>query len=309
VTGESTLAVASTKNWSWTNEYNLQLPAAVRRDSFPDISHGEYLLLEADHDGVTVAVFGKVDLVDTGHLEDGEVGIGINLRYALGVDVGDDVRVREADHPETGLRRLGARVDEWLGRRPVLCRVRKGVLPDIGFDICRLSESAMDDIGVSPGDRVVVESKNERVSLKAFPLREDVSDRKGVQTDMRPDRYPEPVEALGLDRLAGTEVDLPAIYLDAERRQQLQLGEQTNADGGTPLDAGICQPVKVFRDPRSAFLRSLNGISISVIVGLLATVVFFEPWLTPLGMLAIIGVGLFFVVFSVVYQVRWTVFK
>ena len=87
------LTVRATRNWAWTRAYNLQLSTETRDQYFPDVSHGDHLLLEAEHDGVTFEMFGKVDQEGVTHLDPGEVGIGLNLRYALGVSPGDLVRI------------------------------------------------------------------------------------------------------------------------------------------------------------------------------------------------------------------------
>lgn len=296
------LTVQSTRNWSWTRAYNLQLPAETRAEYFPDVDHGESLLVRAEHDGVACSIFAKVDLEDIEHLEPGEVGIGLNLRYALGVATGETVRVSDESPPD---HRTG-RIDDVLGRRPVLCRVRKGVHPDVGFDVCRISESTMDALGIAPGDHVVVESTRASMSLKALPAREEISDRKRKQTAQNPDRYPDPVDALELEGLAGTRIDIPDIYLDSERREELGLGVQTNASAPSPLASGVCQPVKVSRNATSVYARSLNEVTVPVIVGLFATIFVFEPWLGPVGNVAIIGLGLLFVLLSISYHVRKT---
>lgn len=296
------LTVTSTRNWTWTREYNVQLSRESRDEYFPDTSHGDFLLLEARHDGVTFAVFGKVDLVGTGHLGPSEVGIGNNLRHALGVDLGEEVDVSDRTPPRDWRRR----VDQLLGKRPVLCRVRTAVHPDIGFDVCRVSEATMDSLGVAPGDHVVIESTRGLRSLKALPLREEVADRKRRETRQNPERYPDPATVLGLERFDGTDVDLPEIYLDAERRSDLELPAQTEADGPPLLATGACQPVKVSRNSTSVYVRSLNEVTVPVIVGLLATVFVFEPWLSLADRVAIIGLGIVFILLSITYRVRKT---
>lgn len=296
------LTVRTTRNWAWTRAYNLQLSSETRDEHFPDVSHGEYLLLEAEHDGVTFGMFGKVDLEEVTHLEPGEVGIGLNLRYALGVGTGETVYVSDEQPPAHRTQRI----DRLLGKRPVLCRVRKGVHPDIGFDVCRISETTMDALGITPGDHVVVESTEETMSLKALPLREEVTDRKRRQTEQNPERYPDPVDVLDTDALAGTDVDVPVIYLDSERRQELRLGAQANADDPAPLSSGVCQPVKVSRNATSVYLRSLNEVTVPVIMGLLATIIIFEPWLNPASKVVVVGLGVLFILLSISYRVRKT---
>lgn len=296
------LTVGLTQNWAWNREYNLQLTDQTRAEHFPDVDHGEFLLLEAEHEDTCFAVFGKVDLDETDHLEPGETGVGMNLRYALGVTPGETVCVADESPPEDWTRKF----DELFGRRPVICRVRKGVLPDVGFDVCRVGEATMDDLGITPGDHVVIESTEEVRSLKALPLREEITDRKRRQTEQNPDRYPDPAEVLDLDRLGGTDVDLPEIYLDSGRREDLALEEQTNDDAPVPMASGICQPVKVSRNATSVYLRSLNEVSVPVILGLFAAIFVFEPWLTATGRVALVVSGILFIILSITYRVRKT---
>lgn len=296
------LTVARTKNWSWAKEYNVQFSEETADDFFPGLSHGEFVLVESTNHDIAFSMLGKVDLEDTGHLAYGEVGIGLNLRYALGVETGDTVDVSEGQ-PDGD---RGGRFDGLLGRRPVLCRVRKSVHPDIGFEICRISEAVMDDLGITPGDRVIIESSTEEVSLKAFPLREEIRNQKRTQAEQNPDRYPDPVDVLQTDRIAGTRVDIPVIYLDSERRNALELGAQAGSSEDATLASGVCQPVKVSRNATSVYLRSLNSVTVPVVVGLLATIFAFDAWLTPLGKLAVLALGLAFVVLSIFYRVRKT---
>ena len=297
---QADLTVTETRNWSWGWEYNLQLSRSTCTEHFPGISHGDFLLLQVDHDGILFSVFGKVDIKKTNHLAPGQVGIGNNLRYAIGVTTGDEVQVIDNSPPADWTRQF----DKILGQRPVLCRVRKAVHPDIGFEVCRLSEAAMDDLGITPGDHVVIESATEILSLKALPLREEIIDRKRRQTAQNSDRYPDPVSALDLDQIAGTDVDVPEIYLDSERRKDLGLNDQTEADESGPLASGVCQPVKVSRNSTSVYIRSLNEVTVPVVVGLLATVFVFDPWLGPVGKIAIVALGILFILLSITYHVR-----
>ncbi|ERH11977.1 MAG: hypothetical protein J07HB67_00988 [halophilic archaeon J07HB67] len=308
------LEVTKTEDWNWNKEYNVQLPEAESREYLPDVSHGDLVLVESTRSGTCHAIFGKVDTEETDHVDDGQVGIGLDLRQAIGVPKGGRVRVVDTPRPEDWRRQLG----DVLGRRPILCRVRKAVHPDIGFDVCRLSRSAMDDLGVTPGDHVVVESTEDVDSLKALPLRDETVETKQKQLEQHPSRYPDPAEALRLDRITGTDVDIPSIYLDAERREELGLGEQATVDpdregeagsetSNPALAAGVCQPVKVSRNSASSFLRSLNDNTVPVVAGLLGTVVVFKGYLTLQQEVAAVGVGVVLIVLSVTYRVRTAV--
>jgi len=294
------LTVRSTKDWEWTNSYNIQLSPDTRRNNFPTLSHGDPLRIEAEHNGTTFAIFGKADLRNVTHLDPGEIGIGSNLRYALGVPTGESIQVFDKTPPDHRTKRL----DHVFGKRPVLCRVRKSVHPDIGFNVCRISETTMDALGITAGDRVVIESAEESTKLKALPLRDEVTGRKNQQIEQNPDRYPDPVDVLGIRGLAETDVDIPEIYLDAERRNELKLGQQSNADDSTPLDSGVCQPVKVTRNATSVYIRSLNESTVPVIAGLLATIFVFDPWLNSEGKVAIVVLGVLFILLSIWYRVR-----
>ncbi|MFU1783854.1 hypothetical protein ACM16X_21035 [Haloarcula japonica] len=298
--GKAVLTVQSTKNWDWTTAYNIQLSLEAHEEYFPEVSHGEYLKIESEHDGVTLAMFGKVDIRETNHLASEEVGIGLNLRYALGAPVGESVRVSNESPPSHRTQQI----NEVLGKRPVLCRVRKGVHPDIGFNVCRLSKTSMDALGIAPGDRVVIRSAENSVKLKALPLRGEINGRKRQQTEQNPDQYPDPVEVLDLEDIAETSIDIPEIYLDAERREDLNLGTQAGVDDNPPLDTGVCQPVKVTRNATSVYARSLNEVTVPVIVGFLATIFVFDPWLTSRGKVAIVGIGVMFILLSILYRVR-----
>ena len=303
MTDSATLTVQTTKNCDWDKAYNVQLTAGALNEHFTDLAHGSFLLVEADHDGTTFSAFGKVDVRETDHLGDGDVGIGLHFRYALGVTVGTDVRVRHKELPNGVGGQLGGKFDEILGSRPVLCRVRTAVHPDIGFNVCRIDQGTMDELGIGAGDRVVVESTRKPITVKALPLRSEIETRKHTQTEENPDRYPDPVSTLGLGAIAGTSIDIPAIYLDAERRSKLQLTEQAGSDSDSPLHTGHCQPVKVYRNATSAYLRSLNDVTVPVVVGLFATLVIFDEVLSPVTSIVIVIAGILLILFSISYRV------
>lgn len=287
--------VRRTEDWEWDKEFNVQL-APAELAAHPSLSVGDEILVKNPANELEPGVFGRIDEGD--HLEAGEVAIGFDLRHAVGVPRSEDdpgtVTLVRTDPPETP--RLRRFFDRFVRFRPIMCRVRYAVHPDIGFAVCRLSEETFDVLGIEPGDRVVLQSEHDTTSVKALPAEGKIEARKSMQKEQNPDRYPDCRELLDIEAIAGTRVDLPRIYLDAEMREHAGLDRTANG--------GVCQPVKVYRDSQSFLLRKLNGVAIPAVGALLGFLVVFEDSLSlpVLGVVFLLTVLV--ILLSVYYRVR-----
>lgn len=288
--------VEKTSDWRWDKEFNVQINP-VDLDRMPDISVGDYVLVQNPHSRIAPAVFGRIDEGD--HLAEGQVGIGFDLRHALGVPRDDPERnsvalLNVAPDAKGYHHRAFERV---LQYRPILCRVRYATHPDIGFETCRIPEESFDVLGIEPGDRVFLQSPHGRSSLKALPERETTRQRKAAQREQNPGRYLDCQGLLGIEGIAGTEVDLPRIYLDAEQRERSGLADTANG--------GLCQPVVVYRDSQAFFLRKLNDVAVPVVGALLGFIVVLRGVLALGYLLAILAVAVLVIVLSLLYEVRF----
>lgn len=299
--------------WRWDKDYTVQVNESLYRD-FPGVSDGDYLLLQNTRPEQAPAMFARVQRKET--LEAGEVAIGVVLRKALGVSFGADLTVSDATPPSQPLSRF---VERKLRFRPLIFRTRKATDVDAGFRVCRIPSETRDLLGIEWGDRVIVESLTDRVSAKALPLTDAVRTRRRRELQegdgsvayagaedvaQRPPRDGGPDRARTSPCLrmlrppgdASAVTDIPSVYLDVRLRSDLGLTNKPNS--------GVCQPVRIYRDVRSALLRSLNDVAVPVVVGALGFLVVFDSYLRVGQMLAIFAAALLFVVASVLYRTR-----
>lgn len=283
--------VQTTKDWRWTKNFNIQLhPDEL--DSLP-FEIGDYAVVKNPDNPLSPGVYGRID--DGEHLSTDEIGIGMGLRYGIGVSTGDEIQLHTKSPSSKPLHRRF--FDGLLRYRPAIGRVRYAVIPDIGYEVCRIDPELFDVLGIEPGDKIVIQSEHDRDRLKAFPIEGNIRARKRSQKADNPDLYPDCSDLLDTESVADTSIDHPKIYLDKERREKVGLDETENG--------GLCQPVILYRDSRAFFFRKLNDVAVTLILGILGFSVVFRdivpmPYLLTLVLLA---VGI--VIYSIYYQVRY----
>lgn len=158
-----------------------------------------------------------------------------------------------------------------------------GVFPDLEDKICRISSSTIELIGIDPGDYICIESPDGIVrSVKAFPINEDVSDKKEEQKEKYPEVYKQCKSELNLNNLRKTDVDIPEIYLDEELRSDLGLLSESNN--------GVCHPVRVYRD--SVGVISKSAYEISIPIALVFITAALDPGISVLVTYSLLGVAL-----------------
>lgn len=205
----------------------------------------------------------------------GEIGLDFTLRYGLAVPAEVDTNYGDAVYagfvelePAENVESMVSRrvLNDIIGVRPQLCRVRMGVLPDLEDKVCRIPENTMQIIGIEEGDYVCIESSEDIIrGVKAFTIDEDTEEMKEIQKEEQSERYVDCWERLGLNHLRQAKVDIPEIYIDAETRYDLKL-EGRGENGGT----GVCQPVRVYRDPVGVLTKSAHTIAIPFAILLVA---------------------------------------
>lgn len=233
--------------------------------------------------GKTDAVAAHTRTQAVEHVSTGEVGLDFNLRFALGVvgkrDVPfgdsatpDEVEVGTVGNPETkAFRRY---LNQLFGTRVQVCRVKMAVQPDLENHICRLSKGTMDVLEIESGDKVCIEYPSEEPDkgiargVKAFPIEEEISDKKTRQEDLLPERYSVCEDVLELKRIRKTEIDVTTIYLDAAIRKDLGIDNK--------LRNGVCQPVRVYRDNRHVLVNTLHDFTFPLAIGIVGAAIGIE---------------------------------
>lgn len=291
-----TFTVRKTQDWKWDKEFNIQLhPTELSQHR--NLSVGTYVLVKNPHNELAPGLYGRLDKGQ--HLESGEVGIGFDMRHALGVPR-EDSRLNSVNvyHRMLEKKCFNRRLfDRALHFRPIICRVRYAVHPDIGFQTCRLPEETFDVLGIEHGDRVYLQSAHDRTNLKALPAREGIQTPKAKQKEQNSEQYQDCQDILDIKSIVGTEVDLPCIYLDAEQRERAGLDQTSNG--------GQCQPIIVYRDSRAYFMRKLNEVAIPVVGAILGFTVVFRDILDNIYLFAGLAIAVVLIIFSLFYNVRF----
>lgn len=274
--------------WKYEKDYNIQISRATKQEHFSDQSEGDFLLVKKDQGDVELSVFGRLQVKKD--VPDNGVCIGTTLRTALGVTFGDDVSLNPIQPPS---KRFHHRAfDKLVKIRPQICRVQKSTYPDPGFKICRISKSMKGVLGIEWGDRIAIESAEDRISLRALPITDKFDDRKARRVE-QDDHHFDCAELIHGD---SEQVDIPSIYLDSERRTELGLGKKEHW--------GACQPVRVYRDSTVYFSRQVSEITVPVIAGLFGFIVVFDDFLSFVNLVSLLAVGFLLIVLSLVYRAR-----
>lgn len=279
-----------------THLRDLQLRRETLNDHFPDVSEDGFLKITAPCHDIEPELYGRIQIRDgtfDEELADDETGVAVTLRRALGVRVGDTVRLTTVGFEEVGpVQRTFNRL---LKIRPAACRVRKSVQPDVGHRVCRISEAARQVIGIESGDRVVLQSAEGRVeNIKALPITDEQRRQLSASVENAPERYPNCFERLDLERVSGAKEDVPDIYLSYSIRDELGLT--------TKEYSGKCQPIKVHRDTRDLFVRLLHDLTTPVVLGAVAVVIGFDIGTLVKAVVLMVALGV--AVFSVAFQSR-----
>ncbi len=210
-----------------------------------------------------------------------EIGVGTNLHQALGMPLGKNVRVIEDSTDPYG----DEPVNRILQTRPALCRVRRAVLPDPEFRVCRLPASVMSLIGIEEGDMVVLESGYGRSRVRALPLTDDLREKKRRMEEQHPERYAGEIAA---EPPLGADIDIPPIYIDYDTRTELGIeGSDTS---------GTFHPVRVYRDNRSVLLALLDDLAIPVFALLVSIILMVGGFLSFHQALAVVAMLLALVI-------------
>jgi len=244
----------------------IQIPTNIWENL--SLEDGEFLKIIATHDGNQIESYGRCE--ERGDkfekpLESGTVAIGIGVRQAIGVNIGDTVTITNTGFQQASLqRRLLNRI---LKIRSGHCRVYKAVFPDVGHKTCRISEEFAEFLGIDWGDRIVIQSANSRIrGVKALPLTDSQRQRIQNRQEMNPEGYPSKFELIDSDKLKKD--DIPPIYLTGSARSDLSL---KSTDVGTTL-----QPVKIHRDTRDVLARVMNDLTIPLLVAVATIIVTFD---------------------------------
>ena len=230
-------------------------------------------------------------LVRNGKLATGEIAVDRTLRKAIAVRPGERITICNV-HPSkwTRLRGLAKR---FLGIEYIYCRVHKAYYPDMEKPLCRLSDPALDVIGVDHGGRVNVESLIDsesgglawkRISLKVLAADGDIlREREGDLEKKMTAYYPDFAFLMGMRR------DVYWMFLDKAARDALKVKEGEAVRVHRDV-------VHALRGETVAFLVILMGVLISLTGGELgSSTVSLVAAISAMGLLA---------VFVVVWKIR-----
>ncbi len=290
--GVGAFEVIKTSDRKWQKDHNIQLHA-IDLVEFDAIEAGDFLRVSKTHRGKRIESIGKVQVAST-HVAPGQVGLGFNLRYAIGATTGDLITIDHVTMPER--KRRHRILDDVLKIRPVICRTRRAMFPDPGFKVCRITEETKELLGIDFGNRIVLESPSGRVrGVKALPIGEESQRLKREQIESTDSQYPDCFQELSLENLRSAEVDIPPNYVDEGIRIDLHLDRCAHG--------GVCQPIKIYRDTEDQFTRLLLDLSTPLILsGAALAIIGFQSDIVRLTI--VIAFLLLFIVFSVIYKSR-----
>lgn len=196
---------------------------------------------------------------------DEEVRLDQTLRNALGirVDPDPDDEVDIYDLKRSRLRTLGERFCDWLLRRRYLfMRVRKADPSDMEKRMVRIRPDSFRLLGISSGEKLRISHpappegepggpfEERRCTLQAYPVTTAIEERQKSSAGGLYDRYPDPVDLLGVSP------DLGAIYLDQSAREKL--GVRT------------LEVVRVRRADPDAFMQQIRAFGLATAAGAIA---------------------------------------
>lgn len=270
---------------------------------FPNTGVGDSLLVRNPTCEVNPSITAEVR--ESEAISDNEAGVGVNIRYAIGAGVGSTIEVSETSTPKNSIHR---RVfDRIFNVRPVICRVKTAAVPDPGFQVARIDGDIEKFTGVEEGDRLVIESPNGSVITQALPISEEFEERK--QTEVQEvDSFPDCTSIVDTKSVGGASVDLPTIYVDYGTRSELGLDKRADHTETTAemdmVNTGVCQPVRVYRDSWTFFLRLVNDITVPAVLGFVGFIVVFESILTPAVISVVVLSIVLIIITSLVYRAR-----
>ena len=163
----------------------------------------------------------------------------------------------------------------------LICIVHHALPTDMETPLARLSKSAMDAIGIQPGDKVLLISETARKALRCFELDPSQLPLKSMRKDFKP---PCPY-ALYKD------LRLPWVTMDMQTRIGL------NPTGLDHYEVKPWYPILVGRDPRHAVITEFAALAFTLAVGAVGGAIVVD---VRLGQVAILAAG-FIAVFALIW--------
>lgn len=188
------------------------------------------------------------------------IRIDQKLRTAIGVQIGEWVRVKKASGIKST--RIHTFFERLIGTQSELMRVYKATYEDMEIPVCRMLPSTFEIIGVTPGSFVYVQSTKRATRVRGLALSMYAWDQRINMIELEPSYHSNPRQTLHLDRLIGGSVgDLPPIFIDLDLRNE--------------LGVDVCDCVRVTRDVQDSFLSKLYlfvlPLSFTFIAGAIAS--------------------------------------
>lgn len=241
----------------------IQVPQDVRKQM--GLKNGSRIQISRKHGART---FRAQAYVQPRPKDGSEVGVDQTLRVAIGVILGDEVRLEKIVFTFRSWLQLTA--ERIVKVQSSMLRVQKAAYPDMETNICRIPCQVFDVIAAAPGAVILLESvcpskttqgKSSRPRFKMTRARSYVLDQTMCKTrkkEMSAEsaKFINPRLALDLKRLskASAEQDLPPIFMDDDLRERLSVA---------PGDV-----VRAVRDPGDTYSSKLGLIALPLVLAL-----------------------------------------
>jgi hypothetical protein len=222
----------------------------------------------------------KARLQEFSEVEEGTIRIDQKIRMAIGVDNGGEVTISA---PEWIFELQKPLSEKIFGKQINLLRVRKATFTDMEINICRIPKFVMESIGISEGDKIMIEAADKRIEIRALELTGDmINNRKEKECDAVSKYYSEnDKRRKALMKGNILDYDLPWIFLDRDARIK--------------LDIKAYDPIMVYRSNGHAIKSQLHKTTLSLIAGIVGFIIGLDYLLPNInkGILALLMIFVF----------------
>lgn len=183
-----------------------------------------------------------------------------------------------------------------LKQQYLICILHHAIARDMEKPIARLTEESMADIGIQPGDKVLLISEHgRRKSIRCLAL--------NAKPQLPLESMYEPPFTPLCPREAYKDLLLPWITVDLQTRRKLGI------DPREPVNPW--EPIIVGRDPYHALASEFNHVAAPLALSALGGAIVvpvekltFLGWFAPFVPFAIVVIGLFAVVMLILFKIR-----
>lgn len=266
-------------------EFIAQLSRKTR--DFLQVKPPDTLVLASVHNGCEFRVMARLNNAAE-EPADHVIRIDQKLRIAIGVQIGDWIRVRKMSRAEKP--RLAKIWERQIGTQPELMRVYRATFEDMEIPIARIPASIFDVIGTEPGRFVSIQSIHRIARVRATALSLEAWTQRMKLIKFEQGEHPNPRKVLCLDRLKGASIgnDIPPIFIDLDMRNE--------------LGVKLCDCVRVVRDVRDSYFSRIHIAALPLMFALIGVAMSFN--INKFGKIAIITVVILLSMLTLYIEVR-----